>query len=75
MDDAYPVADGESRQRMIAVGPGQSTPIAWNLAASDHWYSLSLAAVEIPNYLRRFAGHAETGNISRTDPGIGLMRV
>jgi phospholipase C len=75
MDENYPVADGESRRRIIDVGPGQSTPIAWNLAASDHWYSLTLSAGEIPSYLRRFAGHAETGNVSRTDPGIGLMRV
>jgi phospholipase C len=75
MDEPYPIANGARRRRMVTVGPGQSTQIAWNLAASDHWYSLTVSAEGLPSFLRRFAGHAETGNASRTDPGIGLMRV
>ncbi len=75
MDEPYPIADGAVRQRTIAVGPGRSAQIAWNLAASDHWYSLTVSAEGLPDFLRRFAGHAETGSASRTDPAIGLMRL
>ncbi len=75
MDEPYPVAKGERRRRRVALGPGQSARIAWNLAASDHWYSLTLAAEGLPDFRRGFAGHAETGSASRTDPAIGLMRL
>jgi phospholipase C len=75
MDEPYRVTDGGLRRRTIAVGPGQSTHIAWNLAASDHWYSLTVSDEGHPDFLRRFAGHAETGGASRTDPAIGLMRL
>ncbi len=75
MDESYPIADGELRRRMVAVGPGGSAQIVSNLAASDHWYSLTVFAEGLPDFLRRFAGHAETGNASRTDPGIGVMQV
>jgi phospholipase C len=75
MDDSYPVADGGLRRRRVVVGPGQSAQIAWSLTASDHWYSLTVSAEGLPHFLRGFAGHAETGSASRTDPGIGLMRL
>jgi phospholipase C len=75
MDEPYPVADAGLRRRTLAVGPGHSAQIAWNLAASDHWCRLTVSAEGLPGFLRRFAGHAETGSASRTDPGIGLMRL
>jgi phospholipase C len=75
MDDAYPIADGALRWRAVTVGPGQSMQLAWNLAASDRWYSLTVSADGLPGFRRQFAGHVETGRASRTDPGIGLMRL
>ncbi|HWA29919.1 MAG TPA: phospholipase C, phosphocholine-specific [Rhizomicrobium sp.] len=75
MDESYPVARGERRKRLSAIAPRQSNKIVWNLAASDHWYSLAVTAEGLPDFLRRFAGHAETGRASRTDPGIGRMRI
>ena len=75
MDEPYPVADGELRRRRIVVGAGQSAQIAWSLMAGDPWYSLTVSAEGLPDFLRRFAGHAETGRASLTDPGIGRMRL
>jgi phospholipase C len=75
MDEAYPIADGELRRRAAVVGPGQLARVGWNLAASDRWYSLTVSADGLPGFLRQFAGHAETGRASRTDPGIGPMRL
>ena len=75
MDEPYPVVDGTRRRRAVAVAPGQSAQAAWNLAASDHWYSLAVSAEGLPGFLQCFVGHAEIGRASRTDPGIGVMRV
>jgi phospholipase C len=75
MDEPYPIAAGDLRQRAIAVPPGQSERMVWSLAPSDHWYSLTVQAEGLPGFLRRFAGHADTGSVSRTDPGIGAMRL
>jgi phospholipase C len=75
MDELYPIADGELRRRMIDVGPNQSKRTVWNLAASNNWYSLAVSAEGLPDFLQRFAGRAETGSASRTDPGIGVMRL
>ncbi|HEY4030674.1 MAG TPA: phospholipase C, phosphocholine-specific [Caulobacteraceae bacterium] len=75
MDDPYPVLAGALRRRTVHVGPGRSAQIAWNLAASDHWYSLTVSAKGLPGFLQRFAGRLETGGAGRTDPGIGPMRL
>jgi phospholipase C len=75
MDEPYLIAGGDGRRRMITVGAGESAQIPWSLAASDRWYSLAVSADGLPGFLRRFAGHAETGRPSRTDPAIGLMRL
>jgi phospholipase C len=44
-----------------------------DLSPSDQWYDLSLKIVGNDHWLRRYAGHIETGRASRTDPGIGAM--
>jgi phospholipase C len=75
MDEPYPIDDGSLRQRKVAVGPGQTAQISWELAASDEWYSLTVLADGLPDFRQRFAGHVETGRASRTDPGIGRMRL
>lgn len=40
------------------------------LAASSHWYDFSLRVKEQPGWLRRFAGHLETGQPSISDPAL-----
>jgi phospholipase C len=74
-DDAYPIAAGESRRRTLAIAPGASQADIWRLAPSDHWYDLTVTVKDDPAFLRRFAGHVETGAPSKTDPAIGAMRV
>jgi phospholipase C len=75
MDDPYATAEGAPNPRRISVGPGGSARVAWDLSASDHWYSLTASVDSLPGFLRRFAGHAEIGRASRTDPAIGEMRL
>lgn len=74
-DAAYTVAPGESRRRTLTVAPGGSLAATWNVAPSDHWYDIALTCKDNPAFLRRFAGHMETGEPSRTDPAIGAMRI
>ncbi len=62
---------GGSRQVELAGGSEQV--ISWPVVASDHWYDLTVTALSGPDFLRRYAGHIETGQDSRTDPAIGPM--
>ena len=73
MDDAYPVA--KDRLRKTTVAPGKTVSIAVPLDASDDWYDLTVTAEGNAGFLRRFAGKVETGEMGKTDPGIGTMRV
>jgi phospholipase C len=50
--------------------PGKSVDDHWVLASSSAWYDLSVTVAEVPEFLRRFAGHVETGRPSTSDPGI-----
>ena len=51
------------------VAPGETVTDYWPLSASASWFDLSVTSPEIPGYLRRFAGHVETGRPSTSDPG------
>lgn len=70
MDRAY--AGGEPRS--LTLG-GQPARAVWDLAGADHWYDLEIACADDPSFRIRAAGHVETGRASRTDPGIGVMRL
>ena len=74
-DAVYPLAPGEARRRTITVEAGSQATDIWDLAAADHWYDLTVATKDNGTFLRRFAGHVETGKASKTDPAIGAMRV
>jgi phospholipase C len=73
MDSRYPVTG--TRSRTLSVAPGATLRDPWPLAASDHWYDLSVRVDGDAAFLRRFAGKIETGQPGRTDPGIGAMQV
>ncbi|MGA9659031.1 MAG: phospholipase C, phosphocholine-specific [Asticcacaulis sp.] len=61
--------------RTLSLAANTSQTLRLDIAASDHWYDLSLSHATDKDWLRRFAGHVETGRPSRTDPGIGQMVV
>lgn len=75
MDAAYPLPMGQSRRRLMTVPAGGSARMPWPLASSDFWYDLTVSAPGDPKFMRRYAGHLETGAPSRTDPAIGAMRL
>ncbi|WP_420106590.1 phosphocholine-specific phospholipase C [Herbaspirillum huttiense] len=54
--------------RVLHVPAGQSVSSAWDLAASHHWYDLQWQLQDRPHWLRRLAGHLETGRPSMSDP-------
>jgi phospholipase C len=57
-------------QHSYSVAPGASVEDRWQLMASAGWYDIFVTSVEWPAYLRRFAGHVETGRPSLSDPAI-----
>lgn len=63
-----PVAYGGER-RGLALAPGARRTVRWPVAASDHWYDLAITADD--GFVRRLAGHIETGRASRSDPAMG----
>jgi phospholipase C len=58
------------RKRTFTVRPGLSVSYTADLAGSDHWYDLTLTSDHDSDWLRRLAGHIETGRPSLSDPGI-----
>ena len=65
--DAY--AKGGARTHRLA--PGAAVEDAWPIKASAHWYDIAVTAAEDPTFLRRLAGHVETGRPSLSDPALG----
>lgn len=74
MAEDYPLAEGEAGQTVM-LKPKAVTRSVWDLRGSDHWYDLTLTLADDPTFTQRLAGHLETGRASRTDPGIGQMRL
>jgi phospholipase C len=61
-------APGETRTHRLA--PGAEITDAWPIAAAGHWYDITVGLNEDPRFLRRLAGHIETGRPSRSDPAL-----
>lgn len=57
--------------RTYALAAGASLDDAWSIAGVGHWYDLSVTSSSDAGYLRRVAGHIETGLASISDPAIG----
>ena len=60
---------GQDR-RSLELRPGASVEERWHLSQSFGWYELSVTAVGDGAFLRRLAGHLETGRSSVSDPAI-----
>jgi phospholipase C len=73
--DIYPTGSGQMRVRSYDLKPKTNIRDVWTLAAGDCWYDLSVSLATSGNFLRRYAGHVETGKPSKTDPAVGSMRL
>lgn len=58
-----------SKKKRFAVGGKAS--LVLDLAKSFHWYDFSVKVDGHDTYEERFAGHVETGAVSKTDPLMG----
>ena len=67
--DAYGCARPESYQ----LRPGASRTHTAALDATHGWYDLTVTSAEDATFLRRTAGHVETGRVSTSDPAIGAV--
>jgi phospholipase C len=56
------------------VNAGATVAISRSLSASFGWYDLSVRCSNDTAFLRRIAGHIETGAAGRTDPVLGTNR-
>ncbi|WP_109505504.1 phosphocholine-specific phospholipase C [Nocardioides speluncae] len=52
------------------VNPGASVTHRIGLQSSGHWYDVTARSTEDTGFLRRFAGHVETGQPGLSDPAI-----
>ncbi len=57
--------------RTHTLAAGATLDDAWSIEASDHWYDLAITSSSDAGFLRRLAGHVETGLPSISDPAIG----
>jgi phospholipase C len=57
--------------RSYTLAPGKELDVMWPLSASAHWYDISVTSDRDTGFLRRLAGHMETGRASVSDPLIG----
>ena len=57
--------------KTINVNAGVNVEIIWNLSSSANWYDLSITVNTSVDFLRKLAGHIETGLPSTSDPQIG----
>lgn len=55
--------------------PGASVESVWNIAGQDHWYDFSITCKGDSHYVRRLAGHIETGHPSFSDPAIASLGI
>jgi phospholipase C len=56
--------------RVHSLSPGAEFEDAWAIAPAAHWYDIAVTADADRRFLRRLAGHIETGGPSRSDPAL-----
>jgi phospholipase C len=62
-DNAY-----GAHERLLLVPAGAHVEEPWVLAASHHWYDLTVTSRDDATFARRYAGHIENGKPSISDP-------
>ncbi len=66
-DNSY----GQAAQT-LTVASGQTSQKLVTLAASSSWYDLIVTSSLDPSFVRRFAGHVETGKPGMSDPTLSF---
>lgn len=56
--------------RTFGVGPGATVSHTVDLRGTGHWYDVAVVSDADSTFLRRFAGHVETGAPGVSDPAI-----
>ena len=56
--------------RTVDVRPRRTARETWQLADSHSWYDVTVTCSADPLFVRRFAGHVETGTASMSDPAL-----
>lgn len=58
-------------KQVKTIAPGGKVTLPVKLSTSFHWYDVSVSAKGYEQFEERFAGHVETGVVSKTDPLMG----
>lgn len=66
VDNSY-----KAKPKRQTVAPKETVSLVMNLEKSFQWYDLSVKLNGYDRFEERFAGHVETGAISKTDPLMG----
>jgi phospholipase C len=66
-----PNAYRASNPRAVSVNGGAERSRRWPLSGRQRWYDFTVTCREMPAFSRRFAGRAETGRPSISDPAMG----
>jgi phospholipase C len=61
----------DGRHARVTVPSRSTVTVAVHTASRGGWYDVSVTADASPQYLRRLAGHAETGEPGISDPALG----
>jgi len=62
----------DGHQSQVTARPGSTVTVTAPSAFGGGWYDVSVTSDADPRYLRRLAGHVETGRPSVSDPSLGL---
>jgi phospholipase C len=68
--DAY--APGDHWSYTVQPGGTRTVP-AWGVSAGHHWYDITVTSSTDTAFVRRFAGHVETGAPSTSDPATATV--
>lgn len=60
-----------SRSTTLSLKPGDAETKQWSLGRTRGWYDLVVTVDSDPGFENRYAGHAENGKSSISDPGMG----
>ena len=60
-----------SRSTTLSLKPGDAETKQWSLGRTRGWYDLVVTVDSDPSFEYRYAGHAENGKSSISDPGMG----
>ena len=63
-----------SAARTLSLESNAETTGSWDIANAGHWYDISVTVAGDSVFLRRLAGHIETGRTSTSDPALDWPR-